>query len=266
MTTKHFDYIANRIAAAKRNADSIALEIGHPGIAGQIREVAARECVEPFLTQSYQCGTGKIIDSTQKLSDQIDLVVYHKKVAPPILVSRDLGLYPVECVRYVIEVKSTLTATEVKDANKKFQSVSRLISFPKKQPDGSIKGGGLPSTVLLAFSSDISGSELDRYRKHTENEHPPCTVLCVLGKGYWFYDPETKSWYGQDTSNGMPLFMEFCMFITGFMNTLASEETSMKPFRPGVYVNVDDVILKPLTGAAQQGAQAEGPTSGGAAA
>lgn len=94
----------------------------------------------------------------QKLSDQIDLVVYHKKVAPPILVNKDLGLYPVECVRYVFEVKSTLTATEVKDANKKFQSVSRLISFPKKQPDGSLKGGGLPSTVLLAFGSDISGS------------------------------------------------------------------------------------------------------------
>lgn len=91
MTTKRFDYVANRIAAAKRNADSLASGIGHPGIAGQIREVAARDCVEPFLTQSYQCGSGKV-DSMQKLSDQIDLVFYYKKVAPPILVSKDLGL------------------------------------------------------------------------------------------------------------------------------------------------------------------------------
>ena len=267
MTTKHFDYIANRIAAAKRNADSLASDIGHPGIAGQIREVAARECVEPFLTQSYQCGSGKVIDSMQKLSDQIDLVVYHKKVAPPILVSKDLGLYPIECVRYVFEVKSTLTAAEVKDANKKFQSVSRLVSFPKKQPDGSLKGSGLPSTVLLAFGSDISGSELDRYRKHTESEHPPCTVLCVLGKGYWFYDANTKSWYGQEASTEWSPYTESCMFITGFMNTLAAEETSMKPFQPGAYVNLDDFILRPLTGpAAQQGAQADGPASGGSAA
>ena len=264
MTTRHFDYIANRIAAAKMSADSLASDIGHPGIAGQIREVAARDCVEPFLTQSYQCGSGKVIDSTQKLSDQIDLVVYHKKVAPPILISKDLGLYPVECVRYVFEIKATLTATEVKDANKKFQSVSRLISFPKRQPDGSLRGGGLPSTVLLAFGSDISGSELDRYRKHTESEQPPCTVLCVLGKGYWFYDCHTKSWYGQATSAGWPPFTEFCMFITGFMNSLAAEETSMKPFRPGDYVHVDDVIFKPLTGPASlQDAQAGGLHSGG---
>jgi hypothetical protein len=33
------------------------------------------------------------------------------------------------------------------------------------------------------------------------------------------------------------------MFITGFMNTLASEETSLRPFQPGAYVSVDDVIL-----------------------
>jgi hypothetical protein len=251
MATKHFEYIANRIASAKRNADSLATGIAHRGIEGEIREIAIRECVEPFLTQSYQCGTGKIIDSLQNISDQIDLVVYHKKVAPPILISRDLGLYPVECVRYVFEIKTKITATEIKDANRKFISISNLVSFPKEQPDGSLKGGELPCTVLLAFGSDITGSEIDRYMKHTQSDHPPCVVLCVLGKGYWFYDAGTKSWYGQDTSTLLSSYTEFCMFITGFMNTLASEETSMKPFLPGAYVHVDDFIFKPIaTGAA----------------
>ncbi len=243
MTTRYFDYIANRIAAAKRNADSLASGVGHHGIEGEIREIAARDCVEPFLTQSYQCGTGKVIDSTQNLSDQIDLVVYHRKVAPPILVNRDLGFFPVECVRYVFEIKATLTATEVKDANKKFSSVSRLMSFPKKDEDGTIKGGRLPTTVLFAFGSDISGSEIERYRKHTEVDFPPCTVLCVLGKGYWFYSSETKSWHGQECGVDLPPFTEFCMFITGFMNTLAAEESSIRPFQPGAYVSVDDVLL-----------------------
>lgn len=265
MTTKHFDYIANRIAAAKQSADSLAAGIGHHGIEGEIREIAARDCVGPFLTQSYQCGNGKVIDSLQNLLDQIDLIVYHKKVAPPILVSRDLGLYPVECVKYVFEIKATLTATEVKDANKKFRSIRRLISFPKKQSDNSFKGGGLPGTVLLAFSSDIAGSEIERYKKHTEDEHSPCTAICVLGKGYWYYDSNTKSWFGQETSTGQPNCAEFCMFIAGFMNTLAAEETSMKPFCPGVYVSVDDLIFKPLGGIAQ-GAQADSPTPGEPAA
>lgn len=246
-TTKHFDYIANRVGAAKKNADSLAVGIGHQGIAGDIREIAARECVEPFLTQSYQCGTGKLIDSLQNLSDQIDLVLYHRKVAPPILISRDLGLFPVECVRYVFEIKATLTATEVKDANKKFCSVKKLISFPSPLPDGRIQGGSLPSTVLFAFGSDISGSELDRYLRHTDDVDPPCTVLCVLGKGYWYYDQRDKAWHGLETSPTHPAFIEFCTFIAGLMNTLALEETSMKPFRPGAYVNVDEVLFRALS-------------------
>lgn len=245
-TTKHFDYIVNRIASAKKNADSLASGIGHHGIEGEIREIAAKECIEPFLTQSYQCGTGKVIDSLQNLSDQLDLIVYHRKIAPPILVGRDLGLYPVECVRYVFEIKSTLNAREVRDANKKFRSVSNLLSFPRKEQDGSVKGGALPTTVLLAFNTDIASSEIERYKKHTQDEFPPCTALCVLGKGYWFYDAASNDWYGLETSNDYPAFFEFSMFITGLMNTLSGEETSIRPFNPGAYINVDDIILSGL--------------------
>jgi hypothetical protein len=245
MTTRYFTYIADNIASAKARADVLASQIGHHAIEGEIREVAIRSCVEPFLTQSYVCGTGKIIDSFGSLSDQIDLVVFHRKVAPPILVNRDLGFFPVECVRYVFEVKSRLTAEEIRDANRKFASVNKLISFPKPQPDGTVKSGSLPAAVLFAFGSDIQGSEIDRYIKHTDDGHPPCIVLCVLGKGYWWYDAKSRSWYGKDTSMiGPPPYTEFCMFITGLMNTLAAEETSMIPFQPGVYVGFDDFILE----------------------
>ena len=237
--------LSGTFAAAKQSADNLSKGIGHHGIEGEIREIAARECLEPFLTQSYKCGTGKLVDSLQALSDQIDLVVYRRKVVTPILVNRDLGFFPVECVRYVFEVKATLTATEVKDANKKFTSIKKLISFPKRKVDGGIKAGSLPSTVLFAFSSDISGSELDRYRKHTDDEHPPCTIICVLGKGYWFHDATACIWYGREIPPELP---QFCMFISGFMNTWASEETSLKPFAPGAYVNTDDVVFKPIGG------------------
>jgi hypothetical protein len=242
VTTRHFDHIVHRIDAARRKADSLASGIGHPGIEGQIREIAARECVEPFLTHSYQCSTGKVIDTLQLQSDQIDLIIYHRKIAPPILIDRNLGLFPVECVRYAFEIKTTLTADGVRDANKKFRSVSSLISFPRKQADDSIKGGPMPSTVLFAFGSDISGSELERYQRHTEDGHPPCTVLCVLGKGYWFYHNEA-GWLGHEASEDQPQYTEFCMFIAGLMNSLAADQTSLRPFSPGAYVSIDDVVF-----------------------
>jgi len=249
VTTKHFDYIVDRISSARATADGLARGLKHRGLEGQIREIAARECVEPFLTQSYRCGTGKVIDSNQGISDQIDLVVYDRKVVPPILITPDLGLFPIECVRYVFEVKSRLTAAEIRDADKKFDSVARLIAFPKKNADGSITGSASVSTVLLAFDSDISGNELDRYLKHADptRSTPACVALCVLGKGYWFFDGATKRWHGGATRTGDAAFTEFAYFITGFMNTLAQQELTFRAFQPGSYVHVEDVMMLPRT-------------------
>ncbi|MFJ3059020.1 DUF6602 domain-containing protein [Herbaspirillum sp. NPDC087042] len=247
MATKHYEFIVNKIDAAKRRATELAKGLNHRGIEGQLRELAAKECIEPFMTQSYFCGTGKVIDSTQALSDQMDLVVYHRKIVPPILFSQELGLFPVECVRYVIEVKSTVTATEIRDAVKKFKTVRDLKSFPKIDKDGRASYGPLPTTVLFGFSSDIQGSEIARFLKYVSDPYPECIALCVLGKGYWFYSSENKHWYGKDTSSVDPIMDAFSMFITGFMNTLAGEECSIRPFNPGSYVREHDFLLPPVS-------------------
>lgn len=236
MITPYYSYIASRIATTKARADSLAAHVNHHGIEGEIREIAARECIEPFLTQSFQCGTGKVIDSSGNTSDQIDLIIHHKKNIPPILVNRDLGLYPVECVRYVFEVKSTITAKEIRDSNKKFTSISNLHSFRYTKPDGTENRGRLPTTVLFAFSSDITGHELTRYISHTGTNSMPATAIVVLGKGYWIYSHRHKSWYGRDTSGRAEDYNEFCLFITGLVNTLSSEESSIIPFTPGGYI------------------------------
>lgn len=248
MTTPHFDYITGLISAAKAEADKLSRHADHHGLAGEIRELAAQKCVEPFLTQSFRCGTGKVIDSLGNKSDQTDIVVFHKKTVAPVLLSSQLGLFPVECVRYAFEVKSTLSATEIKDANAKFRALAKLKSYPKTDANGSVIGGPMPASVLFAFSSDIVGDELERYIRHTEDNSPPCTVLCVLGKGYWWY--ASGKWHGVRCVPNMPPFAEYAGFVTGLMNTLSSEECSIRPFNPGPYIDaigsvIDALGLKP---------------------
>ena len=104
------------------------------------------------------------------------------------------------------------------------------------------KPGSLPATVLFAFGSDISGSEIDRYLRYNPASPPPCTVLCVLGKGYWVYGQD-GGWHGIDTSGSAEHFQEFAFFITGLMNTLAAEELTFGTFNPGAYMAIDDLRL-----------------------
>lgn len=242
--SRYYRYILNKIAAAKKAADDMAVDIDHPGIEGDLRELALKECIEPFLTHSFKVGTGKIIDTYQSLSDQLDAVIYHTKLVPPIFFSKELGIYPVESVRYIFEVKSKISATQIKDSLKKFSSIRRLKSFPRKQQDNSIAHGGLPTNVMFEFGSDISGPEIDRFLKYESYESPSTTALVVLGKGYWFYDSENKTWFGLDTSSKADL-SEFAMFMTGFMNTLSREESTMRGFNPGGYVNLN-ITLDPV--------------------
>ncbi|MEM4990010.1 DUF6602 domain-containing protein [Collimonas sp. H4R21] len=241
MTTPYFDFVTGLIAAAKAQADKLASHADHHGLAGEIRELAAQKCVEPFLTQSFRCGTGKVIDSLGNKSDQADIVVYHKRTVAPVFLSSQLGLFPVECVEYVFEVKSTLSATEIKDANTKFRALAKLKSYPKTDADGTVIGGLMPSAILLAFSSDIVGDELERYLKHTDDSSPPCTILCVLGKGYWWY--VSGQWHGMRCVPSMPPFTEYASFITGLMNTLSSEECSIRPFNPGPYIDAIGAVM-----------------------
>lgn len=238
--TRYFEYIADKIARAKNTADTLVKDIGHPGLQGQIRELALKECIEPFLTHSFSCGTGKLIDSYSNISDQIDLIVYHRKTVPPILVNADLGLYPIEGVRYVFEIKTTLSATELKDSLKKFKSIGKLSSRPQKNIDGTIENIGQPTNALFAFDSDLSSSEIERYLKYDSRTPPICTAICVLGKGYWAFGGVKDLWYGFEAKEHPTKYAEFCSFITGFMNTLALEEYRIPPFLPGVYVNVWD--------------------------
>lgn len=101
----------------------------------------------------------------------------------------------------------------------------------------------MPANVLFAFDSDIAGSEIDRFLKYETYEYPSTTALIVLGKGYWFYNAARKKWFGTDTSEKGDL-SEFVCFMTGFMNTLSAEESTMRGFIPGGYVNLNITAMQ----------------------
>lgn len=45
-----FDHIVKKISNAKAAADALATHTKHKGITGSIREIALKQCIEPFLT------------------------------------------------------------------------------------------------------------------------------------------------------------------------------------------------------------------------
>jgi hypothetical protein len=243
----YYDLIRQRLAGAVAEAAVAAREIQNSALAGRIREIALRDCIAPYLTHSFRCASGKIIDTTGYVTNQIDLIVYETKLAPPLLIGEEFGIFPAECCPYVFEVKSTLTSTEIKRSINTGSSVRRLRRFPTENQNGEITYKDTPPAVLFAFSTDINGNELERYLEYDKNSCPMFTVLFVVGKGYWFWN--NQQWYGvradeHDSPEGI-----FASFIAGFTNTLAGHEATLRGFSPGKYMCPEELVLKPLKSA-----------------
>jgi hypothetical protein len=119
------EYIANIRNALQRSASASSLE--HRGLEGKVREIFAEDLLTPILFPGTEIGSGKIVDSEGSLSAETDLVIYSRSTLPPYAYGHSIGVFPVESCIYAIEVKSTLTASEVRGSIEKAQILRRLV-------------------------------------------------------------------------------------------------------------------------------------------
>ena len=173
-----------------------ASEMDHTYLRGKMREIALDGLIKPWLTNLYATGSGKVTDSKGKLSGEVDVIIFAKNVIPPLIYSADgFGIYPCEACMATIEVKSKLTAAELKNsldsssllsANEmEFQSGTYDASGTETVPHGFIE----TARTLFAFSSDLGNNgktEIQRYLEHAdESTGKQLQIICVVGKGCW---------------------------------------------------------------------------------
>lgn len=235
--------VVDNIDAAIRNALA-ASDVDHPVLVGGIREIALKHLFRPLLTEVADIGTGKIIDNTGTQSDQIDIIIYSTDINPPILYDEgksDMGLFPAETCLYAIEVKSQASASELRKAIENAKSV-RKMKFLAGYYDIYFNPVHHRLTAIVpaffAFDSDLKEggkSELDRYLQLDPNgrTNPVIPVICVIGKGYWYFNGNESSWYYWEPT---PDHGEVISFLGGVLNTIPDQIASRGHPRFGTYL------------------------------
>lgn len=150
-------------------------DIVHQGVKGGLNESELSSLIKEVIPQKYKISKGIIENAKGDQSNETDFFIYDDEILPS-YIKNDLAFVPVEAVKYVFEVKSTLNSTEIKTTIEKFKKYADM--------------GGKAPTVLFAFSSDIQGSELARYKKADTKfyTYPSTRVLCISKKGYYYKD------------------------------------------------------------------------------
>ncbi|SFB77089.1 hypothetical protein SAMN04487891_102244 [Flagellimonas taeanensis] len=163
--------------------------MNHLGLRGEMRESGLGKLIEDLLPIDWGVGSGKIIDSNNCQSSETDLLIYYKKVLPPIFFRRDKGIFPIESCGFAFEVKTKSSAREVKSTISKFDKLKRMEiikPWSEDTPEYKIK----PIRVYFAIDSDLKkGDELNRYLELDSNhrDEPTIQIICVVGRGLWVY-------------------------------------------------------------------------------
>jgi hypothetical protein len=84
-------------------------EMTHEGTLGTIRETLVRELFKPLLPSNIGVGTGHLIDNTNNVSPQTDIILFDRSLAPP-MIFENLGLFPIESCLFVIEINLYLAS------------------------------------------------------------------------------------------------------------------------------------------------------------
>lgn len=112
--------------------------IQHRGSKGTVRERdAQRTFLEKYIPGVARVtGSGELVSADGQVSGQCDLMIVDVET-PPLLKKEDYAIVPVECCYVVVEVKSTLTVSELKrswEASKKVKSLPRTAYLPPISP------------------------------------------------------------------------------------------------------------------------------------
>lgn len=100
--------------------------IRHSGAKGNATEINWIEWLDTYLPKRYKVGKAFVVDSLDRISEEIDLVIYDQQYSPFVYKEAGATYIPAESVYAIFEVKQELNKFNLEYAGKKIKSVRSL--------------------------------------------------------------------------------------------------------------------------------------------
>ena len=211
------------------------------GVMGVLRESLIHSLLEPLLMVPYRVGTGVVVDSKGHQSGQCDVIIWDDSIFSPLYYSRGTGIYLIESVVAVLEIKSTLNRNSLRQViqrTRQFKKMAILRPAPQYPNDyWTNEPGILPYSILFGFRSDRKGSERERAQAVAAEQQIPLhdylQLLVVPGKDSWAFQPEGPRRFECRSDY---LYNEVLMPFSGLLNSL--KELSAKRGKPNLGAHI----------------------------
>ena len=200
--------------------------VAHDGEKGAFREFFVSELIKAILPHHFGVGSGVAVGRDGRQSPQLDVIIFDRRRVPPILQVGERGLYPVDTVLAVCEVKSKLRAADYKQAG------LAARHFHPAHPEClrfAHSPAGITHPLYSLFAYTSGGGKKDeptRLKKQLPNRKDRDTIrlIAVLDKGLWLWNGKTYQAEPDPRRVGE-------MFVLHLLNRL--EESAEKRARSG---------------------------------
>lgn len=185
------------VAAAENMAKLYELSggVSHDGEKGAFREFFLAELIRPYVPSHFGVGSGVVVDADEHQSRQSDIVIYDHRLMPPILLSGNRGIFPIDSVLVVVEVKSTLKSSDYEtlvDAGRRLAPKTSdnpdgmTIRTPGKLECNGNKQALYPLYAIFGYTSDATEKdEFERLEEQVPGGNDYIRLIGVLNKGVW---------------------------------------------------------------------------------
>lgn len=219
----------NKIKQAYENADSVS-DISHNTVKGTFREGFLVPIIQSLLPPHFGIGSGQIVDKWDRFSPQADIIIYDKRKIPPVIEQNGLGVYFIDSVHRVIEVKSDLDTKGVHQTlNLAWALHPDNINGLKTAKPGKLEGEKTNYPFVSCFSYDQSITDLNNALSKWENPGEISNVLFCLPKtGLYNYVPDEGEFKKLPFGDGR--VETTAVYLAFFLNFLEEEAASRGDF------------------------------------
>lgn len=155
-------------------------ELSHQGEKGLFREIFVRQLLESVLPFQYGLGGGVVVDAWGRQSPQADLIIYDRRLMPPIFEAGSHGIYPMDAVMRVIEVKSILDTKGLSQLRGLAESLHPNTNEGLKiSAPGNLADGLMNYPVVGMFAYDTRIPDLKTKRSQALGQYDNEVHVCV---------------------------------------------------------------------------------------
>jgi len=176
--------IFEKASAKLRQEFDELYSVPHAALKGAEAEKTIIDFLNDHLPKRFSAGSGFIIDPSDRISRQTDVVIYAAIHCPVYRASEDAAIFPSTNVAAVIEVKSVLSKDELNSAFNNIQETKSLAKY--KPPRTPFLINCQTMGCLFAFDTSISLEKISEHyttllRKNGIGHH--IDLIVVLDKG-----------------------------------------------------------------------------------